>query len=1500
MSQSDEDSKPSKPVPAPGGMRRLGAPLAAVLACLAAVGGYHLFYARKNYAYLIDRDHRLLATRSRQLGEAIDGERRMLGVLYDLQRQLPGGLGEALRKMREQYEVKLGDAATCTDAAAAGAGPGRPPWEAAPAFLGMVPAPEGYRLRFRYRDLCASVQLGDLLGPLLESHKAFSAVVLADPHGRVLYQQPEMNLQRLDSLLSGAGAPPAKSDAKARPETAEGAGEAAPAALRALHGAGRELEVEIRGRKYRLFSQPFTVPAAAEAVAALPAGGERDGAARDWVICGLVASDELLYASIALSPQVLGAAVAVLLLALLSWPLFKLKLLGERRRLRLGDVLMVAVGSLLGVSWLTLSLLGLRQQWQLGRLGDAQLESFADRMAENLEDEIRCGYAQLEALERAAAGDAVAAAATPEAPDLRPSLLARQPVLLASYPFADSFTLIAPDGRQALRWTTDEVALPARAPLQSREYFQRASRGDLWPLPRARARPAAGDAAAVGSRGGSSPWPRGCGAAAAPAGGLVPDRGDRGRSSFTLESVTSQITNRRQAVLAKPAAVGPPGRFAVATLSLPMLSVIRPVLPPDVEFAVVDRGGTVLFHSEPERNKVENLFDETDQNLHLRSAVLARRAATLDLSYWGESYRARVVPVHGPPWAVVALRDDRPLEAANVEAILVALVFLLLYAGAFSVGLVALALLRPGYRPEWLWPSPERSNDYVRLLLLYVLLCLVFVVTMALLPGSDHLVGAACLLVALVVVLGYLQLTRHDWRPPARAAWTAGLVSVCLLLELLLAPWEAAGLRPHGLASWLPSALTLPPVLAAVFLVLWKPTWWRRWTRRKRVAVAWAHPALGVLLLLLLTVLPTVAIWKTAAALSMDCFVKRGQLLLADELAARRTRAERVYAERWGSGKSGLLRLRYGLADAAAPAATLAPAAPAVPTTPLAPLAPLAPKASPADGSDRQALWDLDFYAGAFFSTRLEDPEPEEGAGAGRGPSGQAGGREAHGQADALPELLEGLLPIYSSYAAESRELLHDRATDGGWHWDRDGEELALESETLRHRLVSLPPRSWLAPVSSRGDALSAASRNGPVGQQAAVGPGAASAAGMVGTAVAAAIFLALLAGLSWFVSRRVFLVDLIEPPWSGRIGAVGSNMFLVNRGRDWPARDPASFVPLHFRDLESQGPGWPDKRLELQRSQPGRTALVEGFEHRIFDPEFNDKKLAFLEDLIQDRTVVVLSAVSPDMLLARPAAAVASAVSGAPQPVAAVDTRERWRALLAAFTVIDEDVRPRADEVSLANVTVFAWKEMKELLRQVREERTPLPRRNHQFSSPLLADECGDNPVLVQFGRELDPFAIGLDRRQLLEELGERAEAYYRSLWASCCDDEKLVLGHLAEDGLINEHDRRWVRRLMARGLIRRDPVFRLINETFRRFALSPVCKREVLELEKRTGESPWDRFRRPFFATVAVGVVFFLATQKQLLDGTLAVAASLTAGLPAVAKVLDLVSGRRIGGGR
>ena len=66
-----------------------------------------------------------------------------------------------------------------------------------------------------------------------------------------------------------------------------------------------------------------------------------------------------------------------------------------------------------------------------------------------------------------------------------------------------------------------------------------------------------------------------------------------------------------------------------------MRSLIGPVLPPGFAFAVIDRSGKVLFHSDRQRNGNEDFFVETDNNRRLRAQVAAHSADGLSINYWG-------------------------------------------------------------------------------------------------------------------------------------------------------------------------------------------------------------------------------------------------------------------------------------------------------------------------------------------------------------------------------------------------------------------------------------------------------------------------------------------------------------------------------------------------------------------------------------------------------------------------------------------------------------------------------------------------------------------------------------------------------------------------------------------------------------------------------------------------------------------------------------------------
>ena len=142
---------------------------------------------------------------------------------------------------------------------------------------------------------------------------------------------------------------------------------------------------------------------------------------------------------------------------------------------------------------------------------------------------------------------------------------------------------------------------------------------------------------------------------------------------------------------------------------------------------------------------------------------------------------------------------------------------------------------------------------------------------------------------------------------------------------------------------------------------------------------------------------------------------------------------------------------------------------------------------------------------------------------------------------------------------------------------------------------------------------------------------------------------------------------------------------------------------------------------------------------------------------------------------------------------------------------------------------------------------------------------------------------------------MADRADAWYARIWRSCSDDEKLVLSEIAAEGFVNYKSRRTVRRLMARGLAVKDPSFRLMNQTFRRFVLSAPCQHDIRAIEGAVDPSPWDRFRAPFLALLVVASLFFVLTQQELFTATITTLTTVLAGVPVLVRVVTLLAGKR-----
>jgi hypothetical protein len=296
----------------------------------------------------------------------------------------------------------------------------------------------------------------------------------------------------------------------------------------------------------------------------------------------------------------------------------------------------------------------------------------------------------------------------------------------------------------------------------------------------------------------------------------------------------------------------------------------------------------------------------------------------------------------------------------------------------------------------------------------------------------------------------------------------------------------------------------------------------------------------------------------------------------------------------------------------------------------------------------------------------------------------------------------------------------------------------------------------------------------------------------------------------------------------------------------------------VKFRKLAASpsASAWEEKLLDIDRAAEGKNVRIFDFEHGVTDAGIGMRKLTFLEHLLAlpNRTVIMASTVSPSAFLAL---------------IGNADLRRRWTEVLRSFV----------------------WVTASQLEGQsAQANEPPATRGNVEW----LHRETAQGAFLHALGGELEPIAEKADREQLIDEIRERSNAYYAGLWASCSPEEKILLHQLAREGLMNGKDRKSVRRLLARGLIRRAPNLRLFNDTFRLYVLA-TARREQVPFDSHEGPSVWDMIRLPMFVVIVSTVILIFATQKDMLNLATGLVAALTTGLPAIVRLFGFFTERR-----
>ncbi len=756
--------------------RAIALPVCVAIVSVTALTWYRLMWIPGQETYLNERNLRTLHTTARQITDKLDN----FDVAIDHARESldegesPARLARYLPLLAPELEIvdaaeraRLKDTIEAAD----------PPRVAVQRDEGRTYLYLAYQ-RDNQSPLYARADLERTVRPFLSTRSEFDAVFIADRRGTVIVppSAPGFALAHLDRLSE-------------KPESGGASkGDAGPT-FEKLRGATSVVDVTIGATSYKLYVQPIQLslkaqrdraPHAKEAGASQSAAETRLDDEEEWALCGLVRADQFRAASSAWVTTYwlwLGLALASVVLSI---PPLKLQVLSPRERLRSTDGGIVAATTMVIIALATVSLLDARYfGWVIPAERDAQLKEVANQMAANFSDETSAIDAQMtrfDPVRNPALWTERLAYSRTDIP-LRGSQLDRlmkgprfrlgahaSPVCVVPWSCRDALlSRIPPDDRQDLPYPYFALAV------WSDQYaWQRIkwSTTDITPFLNLRTEKLAYyDDLALARR------------------MSQPQRG----TTKGVALVQSPNTGRLLTVFWKtlplrprPEAGDPSNKADLAGMSLATtpLSLVRPVLPKDVQFAVIDTRGNVLHHSDQAKSGTQNLFAECENNPTLRSLAIGRTEGWLDAPYLGRRHRLFVTslapaaeegepPFDDPHWTLVVFQDTSIQETLNLETLLLATVMLALYAAALAVLWALGYLWFPNLLRKWFWPVREHAARYQAVIIANVSLAVVCLTACSVFP---------------------------EWRPPV--ALLGGIASFGAIFVLVRhGRWPAAAAR---------------------------------------------------------------------------------------------------------------------------------------------------------------------------------------------------------------------------------------------------------------------------------------------------------------------------------------------------------------------------------------------------------------------------------------------------------------------------------------------------------------------------------------------------------------------------------------------------------------------------------------------------------------------------------------------------------------------------------
>jgi len=581
----------------------------------------------------------------------------------------------------------------------------------------------------------ARADIGAVVDPFLAHRTEFDALLLASQTGEVIAQQSPigLGLARVDTLLSSHDQ------------------------FSSMRNYSNLVPVRIGEVDYKLYVQPLPL--------SLLSTDKR--VPDQWVLCGLVRADRFRVESSALSFATLLWFSAALGAVFLAIPLVKLHALKPRERLRASDAGWVTAATFAAVGLIAIGLLDLGVfGYAFPRAVDVRLSSTADRLEKHLHEEVAQIDLQADQFNSELGGNfedvSTQLQNNPRSWRLKidrdrvvcsPSGACRLRILDdpkdghvagRQYPYVYLASWIGRDFWQRVKWTPGGSITPF-INLKNEQVPYRRDLEHAWQMGPTKA---------------TEEFSRGVSVIESPNTGeplTVFWRAPRVASTDAEKDAASDVKTYAQ---------------SLATYS--PISLDHPILPRAVSFAVVDRDGRALFHSDPTRSLQENFLKESEDNPGLHSALLAQQKANVSVYYLGRLNRMHVRPLtlsdddtYGAPgWSLIVFQGSATADAINLETVTIASMLFAAYGLLLALAPLAVRMVSHRRWTKWFWPIAGHSTAYVRSIAVNMLVAMTFIAVTALTAPYVAFIAAVVLAAAAALTTRWLIARMGAQRAP--------------------------------------------------------------------------------------------------------------------------------------------------------------------------------------------------------------------------------------------------------------------------------------------------------------------------------------------------------------------------------------------------------------------------------------------------------------------------------------------------------------------------------------------------------------------------------------------------------------------------------------------------------------------------------------------------------------------------------------------------------------